>query len=506
VADLGWSAIAAPLLSGAGASFVVEQLLKPRPLPLWRRSFPSLLLHIGLWLLLYAPLLMLLRRPWFTSATMITLLLLVVLVSNAKFMSLREPFIYQDLSYFVDALRFPRLYLPFLGIWSICAVAVSVTGAVVAGLLFETPLNVSMAGASAVISAACGTLLLLSGSRRDPGLQLEPAHDLKRLGLLSSLWQYAVAEHKARRFSLDSPFSDLPTRIAADHPNLVVIQSESFFDPRRWLSEAAPDLLKQFDALKQSAVLHGPLQVPAWGANTVRTEFAFLSGIANDQLGIHRFKPYRRLARREVPTLAGFLKQHGYLTVCLHPYSSRFYNRDTVFTLLGFDEFIDISCFSASDYAGQYVGDEAVAREVCKLLGQHDDPESKPLFLFVITMENHGPLHLEQVTQNERVRYNTTRFSFAGKDLTAYLRHLENADRMLGIVREKLENMKREGVLCLFGDHLPIMPEVYAELGEPDGTVDYLVWSTNKQQRENNGERTALVEELARLLVVELGL
>lgn len=43
--------------------------------------------------------------------------------------------------------------------------------------------------------------------------------------------------------------------------------------------------------------------------------------------------------------------------------------------------------------------------------------------------------------------------------------------------------MKRErpGVLCVFGDHVPIMPGVYRELGEIDGSTDYLVWRADRR-------------------------
>ena len=506
MADQSWSAIAVPLLLGGVASFSIEMLLKPRPLSPWQRPLFTRMLHLGIWLLLYAPLLMLFRRPWFASTALLALLLLVVLVSNAKFNSLFEPFIFQDFSYFVDALRYPRLYLPFLGVWSGLSAILAVMVAVATGLLLEKPLALPSAGVGAVVTAVAGAGLILLGCRGRVGLLLEPSEDLARLGLPASLLHYALAERQSWQGSGNKLFAAAAQKPKGELPNLVVIQSESFFDPRRWISGIAPELLQQYDALKQTAVSHGQLEVPAWGANTVRTEFAFLSAIANDQLGIHRFKPYRRLARQGVPTLAGYMKGLGYRTVCLHPYTAKFYDRERVFPLLGFDEFIDISRFTSGDYAGQYVGDAAVAREVCRELALHDRSEARPLFLFVITMENHGPLHLEQAGAEDGERFHMTGQPEGCADLTVYLRHLEQADRMLGAVREQLESMERGGWLCLFGDHLPIMPDVYRRLGEPDGTVDYLVWSNDVQKQAGCASRTMKVEQLAELMVGEMGL
>jgi len=34
--------------------------------------------------------------------------------------------------------------------------------------------------------------------------------------------------------------------------------------------------------------------------------------------------------------------------------------------------------------------------------------------------------------------------------------------------------------LCFFGDHVPILPDVYQAVGEPAGDTDYLIWSNRR--------------------------
>ena len=433
------------------------------------------------------------------------------MISNAKYHSLQEPFIYQDFSYFIDALRFPRLYLPFLGLGRALAASAALCVAIYGGLVLEHPLYLWYPAwliiSMVLVLLAIGLFLILSVRFERLQLALDPVRDLQRLGLFASLWGYFQAEQRPWQGNSPPCFQQNKSLSESvdQRPNLVVIQSESFFDPRCWNSNIRPELLHYFDRLKQESLQHGPLTVPAWGANTVRTEFAFLSGIANEQLGIHRFKPYRRVARQDISTVVSHLKQQGYRTVCLHPYSAAFYDRATVFPLLGFDEFIDISRFSSVDYHGQYVGDAAVAREICAELAEHDTPGSKPLFLFVITMENHGPLHLEKPQPEDRQRLFKIPLTDRCDDLTVYLHHLEQADRMLGNIRKQLAEMQREGVLCLYGDHLPIMPQVYRTLGEPNGTVDYLIWN-NKQQRHTVDAQPRAVEQLAQELLGIMGI
>ena len=54
--------------------------------------------------------------------------------------------------------------------------------------------------------------------------------------------------------------------------------------------------------------------------------------------------------------------------------------------------------FGIADRYGPYVSDAAVAEMVASLL----EKSTETLFIFVITMENHGPLHYEQVTDMDR--------------------------------------------------------------------------------------------------------
>ena len=88
--------VALPIFAGTGLSFVLEQWMQPRPISFWRRPGAAFAIHVALWLLVFTVELAVFRRPWFAMANVLALQLFVVLVSNAKFHSLREPFIYQD--------------------------------------------------------------------------------------------------------------------------------------------------------------------------------------------------------------------------------------------------------------------------------------------------------------------------------------------------------------------------------------------------------------------------
>ncbi|WP_302138316.1 LTA synthase family protein [Halomonas alkalicola] len=472
-----------PPLAGLGASVALEGLLRPRVRPPWRRPAANLCLHGGSWLLLFALCLLVVQRPWFAAGGLLALQLVVVQSSNVKARTLNEPFICQDFEYFVDALRHPRLYVPFFGIGLALAASAAAALAIGAFLWWE-PSLASRLGVGPFLAAtsALGMIalpLLWLGLRRLPAPALEPQADLARLGLVGALWAYGrLALRPLSSTPPASPFVPPPRRPDGGRlPDLVVVQNESFFDPRPWCPMVRPDLLPHFDALCAEALHQGPLEVPAWGANTVRTESAFLTGLDPEQLGIHRFNPYRQLARRPVPSLVDNLRRLGYRTVCLHPYPATFYQRHRVMPQLGFEEFLDDADFAPGDREGQYVGDLAVAERVARLLREERD--ERPLFLFVITMENHGPLHLERPVPEDayaRLTAQATR-SPDHDDLAIYLRHLTNADRMIARLRQALTAHSRPGLLCWYGDHVPILPEAYGRHGPPDGDTHYVIWS-----------------------------
>lgn len=475
VVEKTFFAVLAASLAGFVLSIVVERLMMPRPSLL--RPWAAWSLHGGLWLAAHALLTLVLGRPWFAAAAVSAFLLMLVLVNNAKVKALREPFVFQDYEYFTDAIRHPRFYIPFLGWWKFLGASMGFVLAVAIGLWGEVAPAQRFAwtgqlGGIAAIFAG-GMLLLLAGNWKTLPVSFEPVRDARALGLLASLWRYA--QEQSTPLAVASPFDFLhPGQPEGDLPHLVAVQSESFFDPRSLYPGIRPEVLAEFDRLRSEAVANGKLKVPAWGANTVRTEFAFLTGIGEDKLGVHRFNPYRAIAGGwEPPSLAAYLKRLGYRTICIHPYPASFYQRDRVYPRFGFDEFLDIRAFDRARCFGPYIADAAVAEKVADVLRE----ATRPVFVFVITMENHGPLHLERVTPGDVDALYTTAPPDGCDDLTIYLRHLRNADRMIAKLRQALDRCERPASLCWFGDHVPIMPSVYETFGAPNGEVEYVFWS-----------------------------
>jgi hypothetical protein len=456
------------------------------------RAVAALAVNGGILALGFIALLAVFQRPVFAATLVVCGWLLIALASSAKLRVLREPLVFADFGLFSQALRHPRLYLPYLGSWRAALAAAAAAAAVAAGLLIEDAVRVPLAASVALVVAAAASLAAGSRLARSR-LTLEPRRDVARYGLLACLWLYWLAERREHP-PVSAALASLALRKAARLVPIVVVQSESFIDARRLYDGIDARVLANFDALCGCAQ-SGRLAVPVWGAYTMRTEFAFLSGIAPERLGVHRFNPYRRYARRPVPTLASAARSLGYRTVCIHPYPASFFARDRVFPALGFDEFIDLAAFEPARRSGPYVADAEVTRRIISELGKD------PVFVFAITMENHGPLHLEAVSADDSGLYRVA--PPAGfDDLTVYLRHLRNADAMLGELATELAR-RGDGVLCWYGDHVPGMPGVYAAVGFEDSRTDYCVWRPGMPRQ---GRADLKVEALALRVLEAAGL
>jgi len=468
----------AVVLAGFLLSIVMEKLAKPATRGFDRPWF-FLAIHGGLWLLAWSAVFLLLARPVFAAMAVLAGQFLVVLINNAKYRALREPFLFSDFGIFSQTIKHPRLYLPFLG-FARAALAV-LAGAAAAGVGWWLEAPQTSAAAWAAGGAAAGVALLAAGVARAPAPTLDPEGDLAHRGLFASIAQYWLREKRTDTRTK----TDLPrlTSKRETQPDVIVIQSESFFDARRLFAHIKRDVLANYDAACAEAAMHGRLQVPAWGANTMRPEFSFLTGCPPESLDIHRFNPYRRLARTQIHALPAILRETGYSTTCIHPHPARFFRRDRAFPNLGFDRFVDDRLFDSADREGPYISDKAVTD---KLMGELEATD-QPSFFFVITMENHGPLHLEKVALGDLERLYTEPPPAGCEDLTVYLRHLQNADRELGRLRAFLAARSRPSLLCFYGEHLPSMPQAYDLLGLPDGRTDYFLqipWGHDRIQAD----------------------
>ena len=442
---------------------------------------------------LYAMLLCLSARPYFALTLSILLLVGLYCVNVAKIKALRgEPLVFADVALAWQAVRFPELYLPFLPCKAL----------VLGGLAGGVGLTALWLGQEPVPRSGWWLLPLcwpvvypfLYSRHGQPlaqwlqdrwPLTFKPQEDARLYGplgaaILHVCWHlglrgkngmgirhYAETEPAISSWSVQdveevsAPSSD--EQDCLKRPNIFLVQAESFCDPRLFSPLIPSDILPHYDAVCRQG-LSGSMAVGAFGAYTMRTEFAVLTGQPASSLGTDAFHPYWSASHIPTWSIARHLRAQGYRTVCLHPFHREFFFRHKAIPNLGFEEFISLEDFPYKETFGPYVSDSSVAQAMTSLL--QDD---RPVFCFAITMENHGPWREGRLPVGDKP------IAGLSAPVTRYLCHLRNADAMIGQLCAALHSARRHGVLGWYGDHLPNLPDLI-----PDGetAVPYFVWKS----------------------------
>ncbi|MCK9538081.1 MAG: sulfatase-like hydrolase/transferase [Dokdonella sp.] len=249
-------------------------------------------------------------------------------------------------------------------------------------------------------------------------------------------------------------------------PDIVVVQSESLFDPARLRDVPEGRWLPEYHRLSRRATA-GNLRVPTFVGGTIRTEFEMLTGTPLASLGPIQY-PWLELADADYPNLVRLLGTHGYTRTAIHPNAAAFWNRDRTYPALGFDRFIDSSEFDQERIVGLFLSDAAMTDRILAQLDGADAPQ----FVFAISMENHGPFDWRPNLDAERLAAlpMPDRLDAGGKLWFGnYLYLLDDADHELGRLADALRQRQRRTLLLFYGDHLPGLAPVYFQLGFKDG-------------------------------------
>ena len=262
-----------------------------------------------------------------------------------------------------------------------------------------------------------------------------------------------------------SPAASSPATASAAPRNVHVIVLESFFDPLTLGPEWVPDdpfpaSLRALWAETGNAVALSPV----FGGYTANAEFETLCGYPVTENAVF----FEGWLRRPVPCLPRVLASAGYRTVASHPNVPGFWNRTHAYRLTGFDEYISKASFDTTDSVGNFLLDHSYYDQMFDRLGPLD---AGPVFNYMLTYHGHLP-YPNGENYPDQVQ--------AGRDaplLTGYLNHVWYKSRDL---MERLATLRAEdpdGLIVVFGDHLPFLGPNYGVYDDvfalPDSREDF---------------------------------
>lgn len=263
---------------------------------------------------------------------------------------------------------------------------------------------------------------------------------------------------------------------AEELPNLIFVQLESFIDPDRLTGiEITGDAVPHFRALKETCST-GLLTVPAIGAGTVNTEFEVLTGMNRLYFGTGEY-PYKTVLQ-DTPceSLCFDLRELGYSSHAVHNHYGTFYDRNLVYSNLGFDTFTSLEYMTETETTPMgWATDDRLTRYILEALRSTEGRD----LVYTVTVEAHGTYDVPP----EEV--GTLPFTVSGMEtpeddhaFAYYLTNLAGTDRFVGALTEALSEVSEPCVAVFFGDHIPALPITEEQMAE--GSLldtEYVIWA-----------------------------
>lgn len=299
------------------------------------------------------------------------------------------------------------------------------------------------------------------------------------------------------------------------HPNIIMILSESFFDITRLEGVSyARDPLPEFHALQAEGV-SGRFYTRSLGYGTSSIELEIMTGLNTNLLGAEDLYSYPAETFSRVPAVPALLKENGYYTSMVHMFNDSIYHRSTLFRYLGFDDMYFSGDFAAiyppaaqaEDYlayirsriSGTYYSDDFMSdiliAQYEKMSAGHDGP----LFLYASSVEAHQPYSQDKYSPSRLTVEPVS--SLTGEAATALLMYSQaeaNASAALGKLVDYFRTVDEPTVIVFYGDHRPGLGlstggTVYSSLGiapeniwtgSPEDfkelySTDYLIWAND---------------------------
>ncbi|MFB2549710.1 LTA synthase family protein [Ensifer soli] len=418
-------------------------------------------------------------RPLYAAAGAISFFVIFMGISRVKFRFIREPLIFSDIALVADVFKYKTIfYATKLNAIFWLLSFVYVFGASAAYMILEPsvlPQRAKLFWVMVMIGVAAAPWILLfygpvnkivATLIRPLVRQMNVRASTARFGTFCSVFFHFVAWLGMKRAEVVAEISerlyaavqDLIGHGSAEKAPLILVwQSESFIDMRHFGVSSIK--LPNIDRMKRLAAQWGRLSTVFEGGYTLRTEFAVLSGLVPDDLHVDAAYPYLRASHYGDLVWPMKLKNAGWSTHFIHPYSRTFFFRHKAMPQLGFQKMTMLDAFDhvpARD--GPYVSDETLTRRVIDEVKALKDTESS--LIFVASMANHGP-------------WEPGRVEGLNDPVSIYLDLLQKSDAALGRLIDFLGKLDRPVWFVFYGDHAPLLKSFADPF--PDPRTDYFI-------------------------------
>ncbi|MDO4276567.1 MAG: sulfatase-like hydrolase/transferase [Eubacteriales bacterium] len=277
---------------------------------------------------------------------------------------------------------------------------------------------------------------------------------------------------------------NLPETRDTEHPNIIFLQLESFFDPElvNFLN-ISEDPMPTFRKLMKE-YSSGYYKVPSVGAGTANTEFESITGMSLHYFGPGEY-PYKSILKETTCESAPYvLKNLGYSTHAIHNNEANFYGRRSIFPNLGFDTFTSEEYMPEEDQKNPlgWVKDSILTDEIIKCLDSTEEPD----YVYTISVQGHGAYPSEPLLEDPEITVTGAPTEEENNQWEYYVNEIREMDNFVKDLVERLSEYPEDVVLVMYGDHLPTMGLSVEDLKNKYlFQTEYVIWDNFGLQKKD---------------------
>ena len=288
-----------------------------------------------------------------------------------------------------------------------------------------------------------GTPYCFSITALKNGIEKPATYSKKRIDKIENRTKKAIAKKEK---------NEKKNHETIQKPNVIFVQLESHFDITqvkgiKFNKDPLPNFHKDMKGYSS-----GHLAMPSYGAGTANSEFEVITGMNLDHFGAAEY-PYKTILQETTTeSMATLLKSYGYKAHAIHDNSAAFYDRDLVFSQLGFDTFttkesMNITKWTENGWAKDYILTGYINDCLNSTKGQD--------YIYCISVQGHGDYPTTEVIENPEIKVSGIKDEALRNKYTYYANQVYQMDHFVGQLVQSLKKRNEKTILVMYGDHLP---------------------------------------------------
>lgn len=240
-------------------------------------------------------------------------------------------------------------------------------------------------------------------------------------------------------------------------PDIVVALLESTLNPHQFtFAQQNIPPLPMFERQTDTAFM-SPLRVHTFAGATWKSEFAFLAGVPSTDFGALASGVFYSVVPHMQSGLVKNLREQGYFCVALSPFTKGNYNAKSAYDHFGFDLMLqpqDLG-YPAPFSKNLWTISSEEMMEYTRMILEKKHPAlenvQQPMFVYVLTMREHGPYNLEM----ENI-YNLEMPNLGAKSISSlndYTQRIVALNDAVEKMNNYLHTREKPFVFGYFGDH-----------------------------------------------------